>query len=555
MHDPRLPYSAKYARLRGAADGSGTGGGAASSTGASGDANHGGGPAPQPLSASRLALFGRQILEGLRFLRACGVPAAHVHPGNLLVRRVAVPVGSPPDSGWTCLISEYELALVGSPSFADQAHLAVPRLHAASVSPFSIPRDVLAFGHVLYFMTTGAELTEAQLTLAVGARVPGPSFPGPAAAWALLERIFLPRKDVANGPTLVDLLADPFFSVALTRGTSGFAATATTPTFDGPRAVMLRASRRRYGATLTISPTSAEEGANRHSHGTASANGLGAWALDAATSPSNLQHQLLNPTPQLPAVVVLDEPPPAGGKKGKKKSSRSATYTFGMAGEASRLGLTLAEASEGRLIVSGVKPDSEAGALRVPAGGALLSINGVKLLGAGLSFDEVAQIIVTAPRPLLLRIQAPKGSERQSGGSADVDGAARSDALGHDAELHAGSSSNTLPAVEEPRAAAPAGETAAVDVGDASSTPKLPTIPRKYASMLKACVPKRGVLECMGNDGYSAADAEAMLATWMLRRSYERSPALEAADPEAGDGGMDELALSLDQQLGAVDDS
>ena len=40
-------------------------------------------------------------------------------------------------------------------------------------------------------------------------------FPGPPAAWALLQRIFLPAADVARGPTLLELLADPFFSVAL----------------------------------------------------------------------------------------------------------------------------------------------------------------------------------------------------------------------------------------------------------------------------------------------------------------------------------------------------
>ena len=75
---------------------------------------------------ARLALFGRQLLEGLRFLRACGVPAAHVHAGNLLLRRVSVPPGSPADSGWAVRASTRRplcaTPRMGAPPIRDSTH-------------------------------------------------------------------------------------------------------------------------------------------------------------------------------------------------------------------------------------------------------------------------------------------------------------------------------------------------------------------------------------------------------------------------------------------------
>ena len=93
VHDPRQRYSIKYARLAAASDAAPAGasdelfassralGGSQSSAAVPPqqltDGGGGGGTSlvglvAQPLPAARIALFGRQVLEALRFLRACG---------------------------------------------------------------------------------------------------------------------------------------------------------------------------------------------------------------------------------------------------------------------------------------------------------------------------------------------------------------------------------------------------------------------------------------------------------------------------------------------------
>ena len=98
-----------------------------------------------------------------------------------------------------------ELALLGAPTYAEQYGLANPCLAVGATKPYVVPREVVAFGHVLYEMATGRELTDAELSHLVGMRVPGPTFPGPPPAWAILEKIFLPAPNVAKGPTLVEV--------------------------------------------------------------------------------------------------------------------------------------------------------------------------------------------------------------------------------------------------------------------------------------------------------------------------------------------------------------
>ena len=83
------------------------------------------------------------------------------------------------------------------------------------------------------------------------------------------------------------------------------AASVPPPAFDGARAALLKASRRRYGGdTMTIAPADGESAAAA----AACTPSDGAWAVGAVATPSELQQQLRHPAPQLPPVVVNDEP-------------------------------------------------------------------------------------------------------------------------------------------------------------------------------------------------------------------------------------------------------
>eukprot|EP00966_Prymnesium_polylepis_P234153 5415907-Prymnesium_polylepis.1 len=61
-------------------------------------------------------------------------------------------------------------------------------------------------------MLTSSQLTERELTRWAQIIDTGAPMPGPGAAWAILLRLFLPAPTAAKAPTLVELLADPFFS-------------------------------------------------------------------------------------------------------------------------------------------------------------------------------------------------------------------------------------------------------------------------------------------------------------------------------------------------------
>lgn len=37
------------------------------------------------LDPGLVALYGRQILEGMRYLLKCGIPLGHIHSGNVLI--------------------------------------------------------------------------------------------------------------------------------------------------------------------------------------------------------------------------------------------------------------------------------------------------------------------------------------------------------------------------------------------------------------------------------------------------------------------------------------
>lgn len=110
---PTLPYQQKY-RMEGAA----------------------------PLPLTDIARFGRQILDALVSLRSKGIVCDHLSTGNVLI-----------DDG-NARISDIYTPLLALDRHKESRELTVP-LEAKKVEI-----DLLLFGHVLYEMATGLELTE-----------------------------------------------------------------------------------------------------------------------------------------------------------------------------------------------------------------------------------------------------------------------------------------------------------------------------------------------------------------------------------------------------------
>jgi len=307
-----------------------------------------------------------------------------VHPANLLVRRVPVPSGAPSHLGWTVALTEFELGLLGATSYAEGRHLAIPRLAVGANTPFTIPREVVAFGHVLYEMVTGKELTEVELSRCVGARIGTPACPGPVAAWVVLHSIFLPAAEVAKGPTIVELLAEPFFSVELPAAWTDAAAAAQPPSFSGRAAQLLKASRKRYGGEfMTMQPIESD------------------GAAEALSEPP------VDPKAPAPPVVVVDsdKQPREVAEDAPKKKKKPKNTVMHFEVDDGPLGFTLSEEAGGRMTVATVAAGGQAATASVPVGGTLLAVNDQPT--SGLSRKALEVLIGRASRPLVLRIQAP----------------------------------------------------------------------------------------------------------------------------------------------------
>ena len=114
-------------------------------------------------------------------------------------------IQQPPDEPHpVCRISEFELALVFAPAYCDDRQLARPQLSPGAV-PFSLPREVVVWGHLVYEMLTCAELTQPALLQWSERAARGEPQPGPPLLWQLLALIFLPLSTVSVGPTLEEL--------------------------------------------------------------------------------------------------------------------------------------------------------------------------------------------------------------------------------------------------------------------------------------------------------------------------------------------------------------
>jgi hypothetical protein len=219
-------------------------------------------------------------------------------------------------------------------------------------------------------MLTAKELSESELSRCVGARLHSPVFPGPVAAWNVIFSIFLPSADVARGPTIVELLAEPFFSVELPPVWTDACAAATPPVFSGRDAALLKASRKRYGGDIvTIQPVTA-------------ADAKAAADAEAGLPPAA--------PPTAPGPVVVSDSP-----EKKKKKKAIATVSTHEIGEGP-IGLTIAEEAGGRLVVATVAEGGQAAAAGVVVGGTLLS------LGAAMLWPQAPRLLTVSALPSAL---------------------------------------------------------------------------------------------------------------------------------------------------------
>ncbi len=138
----------------------------------------------EPLSEARIASWGRHVLEGINFLRLKGLPAGHIHCGNLVVENNV------------CKITDYDNKLLTSLKPA-----LMPLIqHETCVG--SDP-DVVCFGAVLFEMATGFPMD----TVDLGQR---PTRGVSAAVMNVLDAIFYTK--ARSRPSLEALLAMPIFA-------------------------------------------------------------------------------------------------------------------------------------------------------------------------------------------------------------------------------------------------------------------------------------------------------------------------------------------------------
>ena len=114
----------------------------------------------------------------------------HVHAANVMLDH-----SEGPHVAAACRISEFELGLLFAPAYGDDKRLAIPQL-SPGASGFSVPREVVIWGHLVYEMLTRAELTPPSLLEWARRAARGAAPPGPPLLWHLLARIFLPPPDV-----------------------------------------------------------------------------------------------------------------------------------------------------------------------------------------------------------------------------------------------------------------------------------------------------------------------------------------------------------------------
>jgi len=142
---------------------------------------------PVKLSLSTIALYGRQILEAIKFFQSIGYPFPHLHSSNVLVAQ----------DGKKIFISEYENSLLGLK----------PRYFLSQTE--KVTPEVECFGNILYEMILGKARPTLQDTKP-GEPVPLIP-PCEVTVYRILENIFEPNSDT-EPVTVEGLLQHQLFS-------------------------------------------------------------------------------------------------------------------------------------------------------------------------------------------------------------------------------------------------------------------------------------------------------------------------------------------------------
>ncbi|GAB0093622.1 PX domain-containing protein kinase-like protein [Sergentomyia squamirostris] len=137
-----------------------------------------------PLPLKDVALYGRQILEAIRFLHSKGLPNGHLHAGNVVI------------AGGTARLLDIENFILGVPAFYRPFFV-----QHSKISTFEVV-DVYSFGHLLYEMSMGYPLQESVARQITDC---------PDSLRQLLESILL-KDSCKNGlPTLEQVAGHAFF--------------------------------------------------------------------------------------------------------------------------------------------------------------------------------------------------------------------------------------------------------------------------------------------------------------------------------------------------------
>ncbi|KAJ7336032.1 hypothetical protein OS493_013406 [Desmophyllum pertusum] len=97
------------------------------------------------LHEQNIQLFGRQILEALKFLHDKGIPYGHLHSGNIVME------------GNVCRLLEIENGLMGIPSIHRHRYVPMKKIQEKEAE------DVYCFAHLLYEMAFGEALRSSTL--------------------------------------------------------------------------------------------------------------------------------------------------------------------------------------------------------------------------------------------------------------------------------------------------------------------------------------------------------------------------------------------------------
>ncbi|XP_031561283.1 PX domain-containing protein kinase-like protein [Actinia tenebrosa] len=139
------------------------------------------------LAIPQVQIYGKQILETLKFLHDKGYPYGHLHTGNIVLE------------GNICKLLDIENGLLGIPSIHRNRYVPYKKIQDKE------SEDVYCFAHVLYEMTFGEPLKMSTIS-----QLP-PTCPNDLRT--ILESILKDEPLTKKGlPSVTELLESPFFS-------------------------------------------------------------------------------------------------------------------------------------------------------------------------------------------------------------------------------------------------------------------------------------------------------------------------------------------------------